>query len=221
MPKDWFAWHEPYDQGGSSLQQRLALVQGHIRTALDQAPTGPVRLISMAAGQGRDVLPVLAEHPRRAEVRARLVELDPRNVAQARTRADAAGLTGVEVIVGDAGTTDAYRGAVPADVVLACGIFGNVVDADIATTVAHLPTLCRAGGTVVWTRYPREDDLLDRIDGWFVEAGFTRVVLETGADGRHFGVGVHRLAPEPAPFCPGQVLFRFLDDPDPTGRRSG
>ena len=221
MSKDWFAWHQPYDQAGSPLQQRLALVQGHLRRALDRAPAGPVRLISMAAGQGRDVLPVLAEHPRRAEVRARLVELDPRNAAEARARVAAAGLAGVEVVVGDAGTTDAYRDAVPADVVLACGIFGNVFDADIATTVAHLPTLCRAAATVVWTRYPRHDDLLDRIDGWFVDAGFTRVAIETGADGRHFGVGVHRLASEPAPFRPGRVLFRFLDDPDPTGRRSG
>ena len=32
---------------------------------------------------------------------------------------------------GDASTTSAYRGAVPADLVLACGIFGNVSDEDI------------------------------------------------------------------------------------------
>jgi hypothetical protein len=38
----------------------------------------------MVAGQERDLLPVLAEHPRPVDVTARLVELDPRNVRLAR-----------------------------------------------------------------------------------------------------------------------------------------
>jgi hypothetical protein len=33
-------------------------------------------VISLCAGQGRDLLGVLADHPRREDVRARLVELD-------------------------------------------------------------------------------------------------------------------------------------------------
>jgi hypothetical protein len=47
-------------------------------------------------------------------VRARLVELDERNVALARQAAQAAGLHGVEVLQADAGITDACAGAVPA-----------------------------------------------------------------------------------------------------------
>ena len=54
-----------------------------LRVALDGAPPGELRVVSMCAGQGRDVIGVLSQHPRRSDVRARLVERDERNVAVA------------------------------------------------------------------------------------------------------------------------------------------
>ena len=100
--RDWVEWHRDYDDPGSLLSRRGELVQGHLRTELGRAPAGDVRLISLCAGQGRDVIGVLAGHPRRNDVRARLVELDERNVALARQAAQAAGLGGVEVPRADA-----------------------------------------------------------------------------------------------------------------------
>lgn len=220
MAKDWLAWHGPYDEDGSSLQQRLAVVQGHLRAILDQQPPGPIRTISLCAGQGRDLLGVLADHPRRHDVEARLVELDPRNVLFAREARAELGLLAVEVVEGDAATTSAYIGAVPADVVMVCGVFGNITDDDIQRTVSLLPSLCADRATVLWTRYPRDAELLPRIDGWFQQAGFERLALEVGAGGRHFGVGVHRLTGPPAPLEAGVRLFTFLDDPDPSGARA-
>ena len=61
---DWAAWHDDYDRPGSSLAIRLAIVQDLLRRALDCAPVGPIRMISMCAGQGRDILEVLPLHPR-------------------------------------------------------------------------------------------------------------------------------------------------------------
>jgi hypothetical protein len=69
-------------------------------------------------------------------------QLDGRNVALARQAAQAAELDGVEVLQVDAGVTDACAGAVPAQIVVACGIFGNIADSDIQATVAALPSLC-------------------------------------------------------------------------------
>ena len=89
--RDWHAWHDAYDDPGSSLAQRLAVVQARIAAALDVAPPGPLRAVSMCAGQGRDLIPVLASHPRGRDVTARLVELDPGLApprgGRARTRA--------------------------------------------------------------------------------------------------------------------------------------
>ena len=98
--KDWVAWHAAYDDPLSSLSTRLRLVRGHLSRILDEAPAGPVRLVSLCAGQGLDVLGVLPEHPRGRDVSAVLVEFDPHNAALARQGADEAGLSQVEVRAG-------------------------------------------------------------------------------------------------------------------------
>src|SRR5580693_1716463 len=112
---DWYAWHADYDNPGSGLSRRLGWVQDRVRAALDDAPPGPFRAISLCAGQGRDLIGVLVSHPRRADVTARLVELDPRNTEVAHRLAAEAGLSNVEIVTGDASRTSAYADLVPAD----------------------------------------------------------------------------------------------------------
>ncbi|MEU8260580.1 SAM-dependent methyltransferase [Micromonospora sp. NPDC048999] len=209
MTRDWYAWHHDYHQPGSALSRRLAAVREQIRQALDRAPAGPLRAISLCAGQGHDLIPVLATHPRRDDVIARLVELDPRNAEIARAAAAEAGLTGVEVMVGDAALTDRYADLVPADLVLVCGVFGNIVEADIRATVGHCAALCATGGTVIWTRHRREPDLVPTICAWFAEEGFTPFEVSSPADG--VGVGVHRFTGPPRPLPPGVTMFEFVD----------
>src|SRR5205807_7897293 len=140
--RDWFEWHAEYDRPGSPLGTRLGLVKGRIRDGLDAAPPGPVQVISVCAGQGRDLLEVLASHPRRGDVRARLVELDARNTAVAHRAKAAHGLTHVDIVTGDASNSTAYEGAVPAHLVLFCGIWGNVTDDDVRRSIELLPMLC-------------------------------------------------------------------------------
>jgi hypothetical protein len=140
--RDWVSWHDSYDDPDSSLHRRLLLVQRRTREALDAAPPGPVRVLSMCAGQGRDLLGVLPDHPRGADVRAVLVELDPKNADAARETVRAAGLDQITVHTADAGTTTRYRDVVPVQLALVCGVFGNVSDTDIEHTITQLPTLC-------------------------------------------------------------------------------
>jgi hypothetical protein len=152
--RDWAVWHEAYDNPDTPLAQRLLAVQARIAEALDQSAPGPLRAISICAGQGRDLIGVLREHPRRRDVTARLVELDPRNAAAARQRGAAAGLTQVEVVTGDAAQTDVYAGLVPANLVLACGVFGNITDEDVARTIRCCTGLCARGHGGVDPRAP-------------------------------------------------------------------
>jgi hypothetical protein len=205
MGRDWRAWHSEYDVPDSRLARRLAVVQGFVRDALDGYPPGPIRAISICAGEGRDLLGVLADSSRAGDVTARLVELDPELAARAATRAP----PGVDVVCGDASTTTTYAGAVPADLVLACGIFGNISDDDIHNTVRLLPTLCAPDATVIWTRHRRAPDLTWEIREWFAAAGFDEVAF-AGSDEFLFGVGAHRLTATPAPFVPAVRLFTFV-----------
>jgi Putative methyltransferase len=207
--RDYLAWHDDYDHPGSSLHLRLLVVRDLIAAALDEAPPGPVRLVSMCAGQGRDVLTVARRHRRGGDLVGRLVELDPANVAAARATIAGAGLGGIEVVEGDAGRSDAYLGAAPADLVLACGIFGNVSEADIRATVEFLPALCAPGATVIWTRGQREDDLVHTIQDWFTAAGFEARALVT-PQRVSFGVGAAEFIGTPAPLYPGTTFFTFV-----------
>jgi hypothetical protein len=204
---DWLTWHEDYDRPGSPLARRLAALQDRIRIALDEAPTGPIRAVSMCAGQGRDLIGVLASHPRRDDVTARLVELDERNAEIARRSAAAAGLNQVEVITGDAALTSNYAGMAPAYLVLVCGVLGNIPDVDVERTIGFCTQLCAPGGTVLWTRGRFEPDLVPQVCDWFADRGFDELwVSEPGVG---YGAGAHRFAGTPVPLEAGARMFTF------------
>ena len=204
---DWRAWHTDYEDSGSTLARRLVVVQAKVRDALDQIGPGPARAISICAGQGHDLIGVLAQHHRLEDVSALLIEIDEHNVELARRAVRTAGLDGVEVRSGDASATDVYAGAIPADLILLCGVFGNITDDDIANTVRHLPSLCAAQATVIWTRHRHPPDLTPYIRETFEQGGFAEVAFE---DSPPFGVGVNRLVTSPQPFQAGVRLFEFV-----------
>ncbi|MBO0776157.1 MAG: SAM-dependent methyltransferase [Actinobacteria bacterium] len=205
--RDWRAWHEEYDNPRSSLAARLTVVRARVAEALSAAPAGPLRLVSMCAGEGRDLIPVLAGHERGRDVAARLVELDPVLADAARRAAAAAGLALVDVVTGDAGCNDVYRGMVPADIVMVCGVFGNITEADITRTIRTCTQLCAAGATVVWTRGRRDPDVVPRICDWFAAQHFELMWLSQ--PDAQFGVGVHRFAGQPRPLRTGSRMFAF------------
>jgi len=203
----WHAWHSSYANADSALAARLALVQEQVRAALDRAAPGPVRAISVCAGQGQDLIGALAGHPRREDVSARLVELDARNVLLARVAARAAGLAGIEVVAADASLTDSYAGAAPADLILVCGVFGNISAEDVLRTIDQLGQLCAPRATVVWTRHRHPPDLVPRVLAAFERAGFDRLAC---ADAPPFAVGASRLRVAPSPLRRGVRLFEFI-----------
>ncbi|HEX6420128.1 MAG TPA: methyltransferase domain-containing protein [Acidimicrobiales bacterium] len=194
---------------GGSLARRLAVVRRRLDQALDAATAAVPRVLSLCAGDGRDVVPVLAARGPARPARALLVERDPVLAARAAASAADAGLAGVEVRCGDAAAPATFADAVPADVALLCGIFGNVSDEDVRRVVAGLPALVVPGGRAIWTRGGGTPDRRPEICAWFTDAGCEEVAFD-GAPER-FGVGVHRVPAPPAagpPSLPGP-LFTF------------
>jgi len=126
----------------------------------------------------------------------------------ARRAAEAAGLDGVEAVAGDAASTDRYLGLVPTDLVLVCGVLGNVVPADIQRTLDHCTRPCRTGGTVVWTRHRKEPDMVPQVCSWLEERGFEWVWLSEA--GVVQGVGAHRFTGEPGQLPLGERMFDFV-----------
>jgi hypothetical protein len=174
--------------------------------------SAPIRVVSMCAGQGRDVIDVLSTHPRRADVSAILVELDPTLVAFARERAASAGLAEyVTVQQGDASQCRFYTQHVPADLVLVCGVFGNISASDITATVRVLPAFCRSGGHVIWTRHRRSPNATPSIRAEFAACGFSEVEF-VAPESTVMTVGHHRLEGPTAAFDPDRRLFDFVGD---------
>jgi Putative methyltransferase len=210
MLRDYRAWHDQYDDPNSALAERLRIVQKRLDELLTAAPAGPIRLISMCAGQGRDVLGVVPKHERRSDVMGVLVELEPANVRQARESAALAGLTALKIIEGDAAISDVYVPFVPADLVLACGIFGNVSDADVENTVRTMSMLCNPGAAIIWTRHRREPDLNRQIRNWLVEGGFEPLSFDAPENASLSGIGTARLVTIPLPWRNHHRFFTFV-----------
>jgi hypothetical protein len=164
--------------------------------------------VSLCAGQGDDLIGALKGYPHADRIRARLVELDERNFAKLCEKARAARLDHFEMIRGDAADTKQYEGIVPADLVLLCGVFGNISNADIRHTISCLPQFCARGATTVWTRHRREPDMTPRVRKWFEQYGF----VETGffrPEGLLISVGTSRFEGQPQPLKPTK-LFTFV-----------
>jgi hypothetical protein len=211
---DWEAWHDDYADPSSALSARLVVVRSEIRTALDRwAAAGrsePLTVLSACAGDGRDILGVLAERAGRSpgRVAVTLLETDRRNLARAERFCRRTGLAGVRLLDRDAGLSSSYLDAAPADLVLMCGVFGNLTDPDVHRLVGFLPALCRPAATLIWTRSRRPPDLTPAIRGWLADAGFTE--LSFTAPPEVLGsVGTQRFDGEPVPLLPDQQLFRF------------
>jgi hypothetical protein len=207
---DWHDWHRAYDDPASALSRRLRLVQQEIGAWLDARPEPELRVVSLCAGQGRDLLDVLASRPDAGRVRALLVEADERNAALARGRAARLPEATVDVLQADAGVLGAYAGWVPADLVLLAGVLGNIPDGDVEATVRALPQLCAPGGAVVWTRTRAAPDLTPAVRGWLAETGFTERAFHAPGDAL-FTVGVSTFEGTPQPLDVRRRIFRFVD----------
>jgi SAM-dependent methyltransferase len=207
---DWSDWHEEYDDPDSELAGRARGVQRLVAGVLADCPPGPITVISVCGGQGRELIGALAEHPRRADVSGRLVELDPDNAAYARRSAAAAHVDGLEIVNGDASVASAYQGLAPADLVVASGIFGHVDDDDQQRMIRSFRSLLRPGGAVVWTFFARARRRTERLRGYFTAGGYEEVSYEVlPGEEYQFSVVLSRLRAEPLPAPDDDRIFTF------------
>jgi hypothetical protein len=188
----------------------MRTVRKHVASVVKACPPGPVTVVSICAGQGRELIGALENHPRREDVRGRLVELDADNAAFAQQWAKRAHLDALEVVNGDASVSDAYAGLPRADLVVVSGLFGHVDDNDRLSTIAFLRQLLRSGGSVVWTSFLRDNGPVEKLRRFFVEQSFDEIETEflPGEEYR-FTVTLSRHAGSEEPLQPDTKLFTF------------
>lgn len=175
--KDWLAWHEAYDDPSSSLVRRLEVVRRRLGMVLDAAGE-PRLLLSLCAGDARDVIPVLAARAAWSSVSAVLVELDEELSRRAMEAATSSGLETVEVRCADAGNPASFADVLPVDVLLLCGIFGNIDHQGVNDVIDAVPQMLVEGGFVIWTRGGSYPDRRPEVRSWFRTAGLAEVSFD-------------------------------------------
>ena len=209
---DWSEWYKQYDSF-PGLQARLRLVGEQIVVALDACPSGPIQIISLCAGDGRDVIGALQGHPRRHDVNALLLDSHAESLARGRAAAAGAGLARqLRFIEADASLASNYAAAVPADLVLISGFLGHLRHEDVPRLIASLPMFCKTGGWAIWNRHLILHDghkQVPAIREFFRQAKFEEVFFGT-PDPNGFAVGRVRFTGRPEPLDASRVLFEFV-----------
>jgi hypothetical protein len=219
---DWSSWHDEYEKEGSELHLRKSAVQENVRAIVDQCPAGPVTIVSICGGQCREVIGALENHPRRTDIRGRLVELDPDNAAFASEWAKRAGLVNLEVFNGDASATTSYKDLPSADIVVISGVFGHIDDSDRRRLIGFTRQILRKDGFVVWTSHSLGGGKVEEIRQHFRNFDFNEDAHATLAGKFGFTVTRSRYQGEPMPFEPDTTLFSFGSSRrDPTETANG
>ena len=102
-----------------------------------------------------------------------------------------------------------FADVIPVDVLLLCGVFGNIHHETAESVIGSIPDLVNAGGYVIWTRGGSHPDRRPEIRSFFRAAGLEEISF-TG-DPEPFGVGLNRVgaAARRAGALPGR-LFSFV-----------
>jgi len=207
--KDWKLWHGLYNDGNSSQAQRLALVQQAIFDSLPDTSLSKYQIVDICAGDGRDLLNVLAEHTHRDSVHSYLVELDHNLATEAIKTSDEHGLNNVTVVIDDASLPRVYRDVVPADLILLCGVFGNISKEDVEHIIRTLPQFSKKETTVIWTQNLRKPELVTTTRELFHAFNFDEISFKT-TDDSSYGVGVHSYAGKTKELNIDNKLFTFI-----------
>jgi hypothetical protein len=208
--KDWLTWHEAYDDPSRSLARRLEVVRRRLGAVLDAAAGERRQVLSLCAGDGRDVIPVLAAREAPWSIPALLIERNQALACRATEAGVSSGLGAVEVRCADAGDPDSFADVLPVDVLLLCGIFGNIEHERVKDVIDIVPHLLAKNGFVIWTRGGSEPDRRPEIRSWFRTAGLDEVSFDAAPE--MFGVGVNQLVsglPATRRELPGR-LFGFV-----------
>jgi hypothetical protein len=175
------------------FQERLQAVQEQFANCLEMATPGKVQVISICAGDGRDVIGTLRTHRRRNDVEAWLVELDLQSVSEGAEHATREGLAdSLHFLNADATDYTTYRDIAPADIVLACGVWGHVPAQERPGFVDALSQLCRPASMVLWTRGAAASrERLLEIESLFASPEW-RCLRTTLTGDRHWAVASYR-----------------------------
>src|SRR5215475_2953214 len=123
---DWATWHDLYEVS-TPLKERLLAVREQIAAAAAKVTGQSLHLVSICAGDGRDVIGTFAAADARHDVHATLIESHPALVARGQAAVAQLGLARrLTFRCADATQSSTYVDLRPAHLIVLSGVFGNL-----------------------------------------------------------------------------------------------
>lgn len=209
---DWAEWHKYYGIS-PSLHARLRIVREQIVATITELPAGPIGVVSICGGDGRDLVGALVDQRRRDDVTAWILDTHEESLARGRAAAKDAGLErALRFVRADATLATSYTGIVPADLVVISRVLGHLRHADVPRLIASLGMLCKPAGCLLWNRHlviHEGRTQVALIRELLAHAGFEELHFEI-TDRAGFAVGRARFTGQAAPLDAQRVLFEFV-----------
>ncbi|MGD0284346.1 MAG: class I SAM-dependent methyltransferase [Candidatus Saccharimonadales bacterium] len=207
--KDWQEWHNHYNEPSSDLAKRLQIVQEQIDNCLPRDINEPYQIIDICAGDGRDLIGVLSKYPNLLNIRSFLVEINDEIANQAKELINTEHIQNIQVVIADAANSSLYKNVIPADLILLCGVFGNISIEDVRYIIKNLSMFCKSGTKVIWTRNRRVPDVTPKIRELFTNNSLDELKFISTSDNT-YAVGLNIFNGNTKPFNPELKLFTFI-----------
>jgi 2-polyprenyl-3-methyl-5-hydroxy-6-metoxy-1,4-benzoquinol methylase len=201
----WYDWHiEKHSDPNSYTSQRMTdiglVIEEYLKDTVHRS-----NIVSVCAGQGLDLIPILRQYPNSAD--AYLIDIEQQNIDHINKIST--GLEGIHTYAADATVSNTYiNNKIPrANLLLVCGVFAHLTSEDQSIFIQNMRSLLKPGGYVIWTRI---DEYLNDIHEKFENNGYKKIDLShinlsTGS------VGMSRLKESIKTLHPDKQIFNFLD----------
>lgn len=169
----WQTRNSLYNDPTSGLSLKLIHIKNLIKSFLKESDRDII-VVSLASGQGRDILESVYELQSDKKISIYLIDSDQESLDYAANFCIEKSISNVTLVLGDASLSDLFKKyEIPrADLILMCGIFGRMSLLDIESIIKSSKQLINDGGNIIWTVNNKIYGIFDIINNTFVKNGF-------------------------------------------------
>ena len=154
----WTEWHEEaYNDINSLPYQRTEIVKDLINKYLSEIDKDIV-VISIGAGQSRDILPVLIGRKDNDRITTYLIDTDIECLNYAKNYAKDNNIINVHIVDMDGSLVKNYKDIPKADLIIFCGMMTQKNTDEVKKLANNIKLICNKDAQIIWSRHGYDKD---------------------------------------------------------------
>jgi len=154
----WTEWHEEaYNDINSLPYQRTEIVKDLINKYLSEIDKNIV-VISIGAGQSRDILPVLIGRKDNDRITTYLIDTDIECLNYAKNYAKDNNIINVHIVDMDGSLVKNYKDIPKADLIIFCGMMTQKNTDEVKNLANNIKLICNEDAQIIWSRHGYDGD---------------------------------------------------------------